>query len=140
MLRRKRPFTSLQTPATSPAPLSGQGRADSVGQSLKTKLLFVCSRNRWRSPTAEALFKNHPQYDARSAGTSDTARIKVTARHLNWADLIFCMERKHADLLRERFPEESAGKKIITLRIPDDYTFMDPALTELLRTELAAYL
>jgi predicted protein tyrosine phosphatase len=26
---------------------------------LKTRLLFVCSRNRWRSPTAEALFRNH---------------------------------------------------------------------------------
>ena len=107
---------------------------------MKTKLLFVCSRNQWRSPTAEALFKNHPRYDARSAGTSDSTRIKVTACHLGWADLIFCMERKHADLLREFFPEEAAGKRIITLRIPDDYTFRDSALMELLRTELDHHL
>ena len=107
---------------------------------MKTKLLFVCSRNRWRSPTAEALVKSHPRYDARSAGTSDSARIKVTACHLGWADLIFCMERKPAELLRERFPEELAVKPLITLRIPDDYAFMAPALVELLRTELAAYL
>ena len=107
---------------------------------MKTKLLFICSRNQWRSPTAEALFKNHPRYDARSAGTSDSARIKVTACHLGWADLILCMERKHADLLHERFPEEAAGKKIITLRIPDDCAFMDSALVELLRTELATHL
>ena len=86
------------------------------------------------------MFKNHPRYDARSAGTADSARIKATACHLGWADLIFCMERKHADLLHERFPEESASKKIITLRIPDDFVFMDPALVELLRTELAAHL
>ena len=97
---------------------------------MKIKLLFVCSRNRWRSPTAEALFKNHPRYEARSAGTSDSARIKVTSCHLGWADQIFCMERKHAERLRERFPEELTEKPLITLCIPDDYAFMDPALIE----------
>jgi predicted protein tyrosine phosphatase len=107
---------------------------------LKTKLLFLCSRNQWRSPTAEALFKNHPRYEARSAGTTERARIKVTDCHIGWADLIFCMERKHADFLRDRFPEELNGKQLVTLRIPDDYTFMDPALIEHLRTELGAHL
>ena len=107
---------------------------------LKLKLLFICSRNQWRSPTAEALFKNHPRYEARSAGTSDSARKKVTTCHLNWADLVFCMERRHDELLRERFPEELTGKTLITLRIPDDYAFMDPALIELLREELAPHL
>jgi len=107
---------------------------------VKTKLLFVCSRNQWRSPTAEALFKNHPRYEARSAGIADGARIKATAGHLDWADLIFCMERKHADRLRAVFPEELGGKRLITLRIPDDYQYMDPELLELLCTELAAHL
>ena len=107
---------------------------------MKTKLLFLCSRNQWRSPTAEALFKNHPRYEARSAGTENGARIKVTACHLGWADLIFCMERKHADRLQEKFPEELAGKRLITLRIPDDHTFMDPALIDLLHAELGAHL
>jgi predicted protein tyrosine phosphatase len=86
------------------------------------------------------LFKNHPRYEARSAGTADGARIKVTTCHLGWADLIFCMERKHADRLHERFPEEIAAKPPVVLRIPDDYRFMDPALIELLRSELAARL
>ncbi len=106
---------------------------------LKTKLLFVCARNRWRSPTAEALFKNHPRYDARSAGTEPGARIKVTGCHVGWADVIFCMERKHADRLREKFGHELADKKLVTLRIPDDYAFMQPELVELLRTELPAH-
>ncbi len=106
----------------------------------KIKLLFVCSRNQWRSPTAEALFKDHPCYEARSAGTENGARVKVTAGLLGWADQIFCMERRHADRLRERFPEEIAGKPPITLRIPDDFQFMDPELVALLRTELAAHL
>jgi predicted protein tyrosine phosphatase len=108
---------------------------------VKTKLLFLCSRNQWRSPTAEALFKNHPHYSARSAGTENGARIKVTACHLGWADRIFCMDRKHADRIRARFPEEVAGKPIVILRIPDDYPAAhDPALIEHLRIALAPYL
>jgi len=105
----------------------------------KTKLLFVCSRNQWRSPTAEALFKNHPRYSARSAGTEERARIKITACHLGWADVIFCMERKHADRLRDRFPEDLAGKPLITLRIPDEYVAHDPELIAVLRTALAPH-
>jgi predicted protein tyrosine phosphatase len=107
---------------------------------LKTKLLFICSANQWRSPTAESLFKQHSRYEARSAGTENGARIKITAGHIGWADMIFCMEKKHADRLRERFPEELAGKPVITLRIPDNYRFMDPELIELLRTELSVHL
>ena len=103
-------------------------------------MLFVCSRNYWRSPTAEALFRGHPRYEARSAGTENSARVKVTAGHVGWADMIFCMEKKHADRLREKFPEELSGKPLVTLRIPDDYEFMDPALLDLLRGELAAHL
>jgi predicted protein tyrosine phosphatase len=106
----------------------------------KTRLLFLCSRNQWRSPTAEALFKNHPRYDARSAGTENAARIKVTACHLGWADIIVCMERKHADRLREKFPEELAGKTLLTLRIPDDFQRDDPALIALLREKLSPHL
>lgn len=107
---------------------------------LRTKLLFLCSRNQWRSPTAEALFRDHPRYEARSAGTENSARIKVTPGHVGWADVIFCMEKKHAARVQERFPDECAGKQIIVLRIPDDFRFMDPALVELLQSELAAHL
>lgn len=107
----------------------------------KTKLLFLCSRNQWRSPTAEALFKSHPHYAARSAGTENGARIKVTICHLGWADRIFCMERKHADRLREKFPEEILGKPVVILRIPDDYPAAhDPSLIAHLRTALADHL
>ena len=107
---------------------------------MKTKLLFLCSRNQWRSPTAEALFNNHPRYEARSAGTENDARIKVTAGHLGWADLISCMERKHTDRLRERIPEACADKRLIVLRIPDDYQFMDPALIDVLQEKLSGHI
>jgi predicted protein tyrosine phosphatase len=106
----------------------------------KTKLLFLCSRNQWRSPTAEALFKDHPRCEARSAGTENNARIKLTAGHIGWADVVFCMEKKHAARVQEKFAEALADKPLIVLRIPDDYEFMDPTLIELLRAELADYL
>ena len=107
---------------------------------MKTKLLFICSRNQWRSPTAESLFRHHPRYEARSAGTENSARIKLTAGHVGWADLIFCMEKKHAARVAERFGAELGDKPLIVLRIPDDYGFMDPTLVELLRSELAEHL
>lgn len=107
---------------------------------VKTKLLFVCSRNQWRSPTAESLFQNHPLYEARSAGTENSARIKLTGGHVGWADVIFCMEKKHAARVEEKFLTELGDKPLIVLRIPDDFGFMDPALIELLKSELAEHL
>ncbi len=103
------------------------------------RLLFVCSRNQWRSPTAEKLFARRPGCEARSAGTEPSARVRVNADHLHWADLIFCMERRHLQRLRERFPDSLAGKRVICLDIPDDYGFMDPELVELLTTALTEY-
>lgn len=107
---------------------------------MKTKLLFLCSRNQWRRPTAEALFRAHPRYEARSAGTENGARVKLTAGHIGWADMIFCMEKKHAARVQERFSAELGDKPLIVLRVPDDYGFMDPKLIDRLRTELSAHL
>ena len=86
------------------------------------------------------MFKDHPRYEARSAGTENGARVKVTAGHIGWADRIFCMERKHADRLRDKFPDQLEGKPLVVLRIPDDFRFMDPALIALLQDELSDYL
>jgi predicted protein tyrosine phosphatase len=107
---------------------------------MRIKLLFVCARNQWRSPTAEELFRNHARYEARSAGTEAAAQVKITAGHIGWADVIFCMERRHADRIRERFAGELGDKPIIVLRIPDEFGFMDPTLIELLRSELSAHI
>ena len=103
-------------------------------------LLFICSQNKWRSLTAERLFDEHPHYEARSAGTEAGARVRVAAGHLSWADLIFVMERRHADRLREKFAQELTGKTPIVLRIPDKYQFGDERLVALLRQKLAPHL
>lgn len=106
---------------------------------LPRQFLFICSQNRWRSLTAERLFDGHPNITARSAGTEPGARTRVAAGHLGWADVIFVMEKKHADRLRAKFAGELRGKPLVNLRIPDDYQFQDAALVELLHQRLRDY-
>ena len=103
------------------------------------KVLFVCSRNRWRSPTAERLFDGVPGVQARSAGTEAGARVRVNEKILGWADVIFCMERRHVQRLRERFDTVLASKELHVLDVPDDYEYMDPELLDALRTALSGF-
>lgn len=103
------------------------------------KLLFVCSRNKWRSLTAEKIFDGVNGYQVRSAGTEDGARIKVTEGHVGWADLIFAMERKHVRRLKDKFQEALASKPLHCLDIPDDYRFMDEELIEILKVRVSEY-
>jgi predicted protein tyrosine phosphatase len=107
--------------------------------SVKRKLLFVCSRNKRRSLTAEKLFEGLPAYHARSAGTQPDARIAITAGHIGWADVIFVMEKSHLSRVRRKFPEAIAGKQMICLQIPDEYEFMHPDLLDELRAKLSPY-
>ena len=65
-------------------------------------LLFLCSRNKRRSLTAEKIFDGYNGHSARSAGTENDSRVKVTSGLLGWADIIFCMEKKHARRIKEK--------------------------------------
>jgi len=105
-----------------------------------SNFLFICSKNQWRSPTAELLFKNHSLHKARSAGTSDKARVKVSEKLLYWADVVFVMERKHRDILKQRFASAIARKEIVVWDIEDDYQFNDPELIGILEVSLVGYL
>lgn len=102
----------------------------------RTKILFVCSRNRRRSLTAETLFKDEPAWEVRSAGTEDGARIKVTPGHLGWADVIVVMEKRHQERLRQKYADVLEGKTCLCLFIADDYEFMDPELIFTLRQKM----
>ncbi|WP_090609430.1 low molecular weight protein tyrosine phosphatase family protein [Parapedobacter koreensis] len=95
-------------------------------------ILFICSRNQWRSRTAEDLFKNHPLHRVRSAGTAPSARIKVSEKTIQWADLILVMEKRHKQHLQEKFGNWIEEKDIRILDIPDEYGYMDPELVEIL--------
>jgi predicted protein tyrosine phosphatase len=103
-------------------------------------ILFICSRNKWRSATAETIYKNHADHQVRSAGTEPSARIKISAKLIIWADLIFVMEKEHKQRIAERFPEEIYEKEIIILDIPDDYQYMDEELIDEIELKVADYL
>jgi predicted protein tyrosine phosphatase len=101
-----------------------------------TKILFVCSRNRRRSLTAETIFKDERSWEVRSAGTEEGARIKVTEGHLRWADIIIVMEKRHKERLRQKFPEVLAEKRCVCLFVADDYEIMDTELVDVLRAKM----
>ncbi len=58
---------------------------------------------------------------------------------VEWADIIFVMERTHRNKLSKRFKRHVKGR-VICLNIPDDYEFMDPALIALLKARVAPHL
>ena len=103
-------------------------------------LLFICSRNKWRSRTAETIFKNDPAHHVKSAGTDDGAKVRVNEKNLDWADIIFVMEDKHKQRIKEKFNTASIIKKIVVLEIPDDYQYMDPELIDIIKTSVSPYL
>ena len=99
------------------------------------KVLFVCSKNQWRSPTGEAAFARVEGVAVRSAGTAKSARRKISVADIRWADLILVMEDKHASRIRADFRQEITHKAMHVLDIPDDYQYMDEELVELLRAK-----
>jgi predicted protein tyrosine phosphatase len=104
----------------------------------KKKLLFVCSRNKRRSLTAEKIFELHDQYEVKSAGTSNGARVKITEGLIGWADVILVMEKRHKSLLQQNFGEILQTKQVIVLFIADEYEYMDEELIEILKQRVAA--
>ncbi|RXE86270.1 phosphotyrosine protein phosphatase [Pseudoalteromonas sp. A757] len=107
---------------------------------MTTNVLFICSRNQWRSPTAERIWKNHPGISVRSAGTSPRARRSVKVSDIEWADIILVMEEKHKSRLRAQYANLLRYKNVQVLDIPDEYQFMDDELVTLLRDSVASIL
>ncbi|WLI10396.1 MULTISPECIES: low molecular weight protein tyrosine phosphatase family protein [Pseudomonas] len=105
-----------------------------------TNLLFVCSRNQWRSPTAEAIWHRRPGFNARSAGTSPNARKPIGPADIRWADVIFVMERKHLNRLQAEYARLLEHKRIHSLDIPDDFRYMDAELVDMLEDAVKPYL
>ncbi len=105
-----------------------------------TRVLFICSRNRLRSPTAEEVFRGWPGVEVDSAGLSPDAEVPLSVEQLQWADLILVMEPVHRRGLNRRFGSDLRGKRVVVLGIADDYGFMDPRLIELLKERVVKHL
>ncbi len=103
-------------------------------------ILFVCSRNRLRSPTAEAVFSGWDGVSAASAGTSPDAEEPVSTDLILWADVIFAMEAIHRRRINERFGAILRGKRVVVLGIPDRYGYMEVRLIEILKQKVGRHL
>jgi predicted protein tyrosine phosphatase len=104
------------------------------------RFLFVCSQNKLRSPTAEQIFSLRDDIEVASAGTNHDAENPLSGELLDWADVIFVMERMHRSRIQQRFRKALGGKRIVCLNIPDTYRFMDPELVRLLQSRMARHL
>jgi len=103
-------------------------------------LLFVCSENRLRSPTGEEVFSNYHGVNAIGCGTNSDAETTVSGDLIEWADIIFVMERSHSNKVSKKFKEFLKGKKLVCLDIPDVYDRMDPILVRLLENRVMRHL
>ena len=103
-------------------------------------VLFVCSQNKLRSPTAEQVFADRDDLEVASAGTNNDADTPLTSELIDWADTIFVMEKTHRAKVQKRFRVDLKSKRIVCLDIPDNYAFMDPALVKLLLAKVPRHL
>jgi predicted protein tyrosine phosphatase len=122
------------TSSDSPTPSGSVSTDEAYTHGLRA--LFICSRNRLRSPTAEALYRHVPGISAASAGTAADAEELVDAELIEWADVVFAMEGRHKKSLMRSFPHAMKSKRVVVLGVRDDYDFMDPELCRLLRSRI----
>ena len=107
---------------------------------MPQKLLFICSQNRLRSPTAEQVFSTYEDIECDSAGLAPDADVALSTEQVCWADIIFVMEKAHRTKLSRKFRDRLNGKRVIVLGIPDDYKYMDEELVRLLEVKVPQFL
>jgi predicted protein tyrosine phosphatase len=103
-------------------------------------LLFVCKYNQMRSKTAEAIYSDDIRYLVKSAGISKKAKARLTQDLIIWADIVFVMESKHRESIVASYPIESHSKEIVSLDIPDTYSYMETQLVELITSKVNSFL
>ena len=104
------------------------------------RLLFVCAQNRLRSPTAQQVFAELPEFETASAGLDADAVVPLTLYHINWANIIFVMEPAQKMKVLKLFKHQIGQKPLVCLNIPDEYERMQPELVALLKTKVPPFL
>ncbi len=104
------------------------------------KLLFVCSENRLRSPTGEEVFSQYRDIEAIGCGTNADADTPLSGDLVEWADIIFVMEKSHRKKVSEKYQQLLKGKKLVCLDIPDNYKRMDPELIRILEARVSKHI
>lgn len=81
-------------------------------------ILFVCTENKLRSATAEAVFSTYPGITAIGAGTNKDAETSVSGDLIEWADAILVMEKIHKAKISNKYKELLKAKKACRLIHP----------------------
>ncbi len=102
-------------------------------------ILFLCSKNKLRSPTAESVFCDVEGWDVRSAGLNSGAEIYVSTEDIDWADYIFVMEQAHKNKLKKKFRDQIKNQCVVCLDIPDNYDYMDNGLINILKSKIPRF-
>jgi predicted protein tyrosine phosphatase len=105
-----------------------------------TNVLFICGKNKLRSPTAEAIFSSWQGIETDSAGVNADANTVVSQEQVQWSDLIFVMEDSHRNKLARKFSADLKSKRVICLNIPDKFQYMQPDLIRMLEVKVGKYL
>ena len=105
----------------------------------KPHILFVCGKNKWRSPTAERIYKDDKRIVVRSAGMSGKSKHTISNADIEWADLILVMESGYKSRILGLFRDLSLPK-IENLDIPDEYEYMSDELIELIEKRVEYYI
>jgi predicted protein tyrosine phosphatase len=103
-------------------------------------LLFICGKNKLRSPTAEAVFSTWAGFATDSAGINADAETVLSGEQIQWADMIFVMENSHRKKLTRKYSSALKGKHIVCLNILDEFQYMQPELVRLLELKVSKYL
>ncbi len=101
------------------------------------RILFVCSENRLRSPTAETVFSEYEGIEAIGAGTNSDSDTPVSGDLIEWADVILVMEKSHKNKVSKKYKEFLKNKRVVVLDIPDNYECMQPELIQLLKAKVS---
>jgi len=99
-------------------------------------ILFICGANKLRSPTAERVFSRYLNIETDSAGLNADAEVRVSSEQIEWADIIFVMEKSQRTKLSKQFRKNLNGKRVVCLDIVDKYTYMQPELVALLEKRI----
>ena len=102
-------------------------------------ILFVCSQNKLRNPSAETIFPEKEGFDVLSAGLNNGAEIPLTAELVEWAETIFVIEKAQRNKLRKKYRKSINKQNVICLEIPNDHEYMGPKLIAILEQKLGKF-
>lgn len=60
----------------------------------------------------------------------------LSSEAVEWADIIFVMEKSHRRKLARKFQPWLKNKRVVCLDIPDEYDYLEPALVQLLEQKV----